>query len=132
MIVGFFRLLMNFFVVPFDVYKEAIQILKRIGERGFHKQDGDEEIELPMLNYIWEIGIVLVALVGIITFAGGIVLAVIAAKGVGIEFRVGMVLLGAVTAFVNVWLGGIAVEFLEAWMLTIKHLKEIAANTKKS
>ncbi len=130
MFVGFLRLILNFFVVPFDIYKEAFQILKKIGEHGFHKQDGDS-IELPLLNYIWEIGTVIVALAGFATFAGGIVLSVVAAQGIGVEFRVGMVVLGALAAFVNVWIGGIAVEFLEAWMLTIKHLKEISDNTKK-
>lgn len=130
MFVGFLRLILNFFVVPFDIYKEAFQILKKIGERGFHKQDGDE-MELPLLNYIWEIGTVLVALVGIATFVGGIVLSVAAAKGIGAEFRIGMIVLGALAAFVNVWIGGLAVELLEAWMLTIRHLKEISENTKK-
>ena len=41
MFVGFLRLILNFFVVPFDIYKEAFQILKKIGEHGFHKQDGE-------------------------------------------------------------------------------------------
>ncbi len=130
MFVGFLRLLLNFFIVPFDIYKEAFAILRKIGERGFHRQDGDD-LELPLLNYIWEIGTVLVALLGIATLVGGVVLAIIAAEGIGAEFRIGMVILGIVTAFVNVWLGGIAVEFLEAWMLTIKHLKEISENTRK-
>jgi len=130
MFVGFLRLLLNFFIVPFDIYKEAFSILKKIGERGFHRQDGDD-LELPLLNYIWEIGTVLVALLGLATLIGGIVLAIIAAEGIGAEFRIGMVFLGVVTAFVNVWIGGIAVEFLEAWMLTIRHLKEISENTRK-
>ena len=123
---GFLRIVGSFFSLPFLFVKNTFAFLDRVGKEGFQKASGDESI--PFLNWMFLAGrVLIVGVAAVIVVATAILMLSGYGSDAG-DFILGLIL-GAVLAFVWIWICALWLEILSLGVVLINNTKEIIKNT---